>query len=294
MKRVSGILLFWLLISCLIPGYGQTSGNTLLWEISGKGLKKPSYLFGTHHLIQDQYLNGAPKVKKAFSGAAQVVVEAEIDSSALMELGMLALMLDNRLSALMDSSGYALVSEELQRSTGYDLRMFEQLKPVTLTMMLTMLYAQQITAELVPGEGMPLDQYFAVAGKRAGKVIQPLETMQEQAKLLYNQHSPQEQANQLVDFVRDKEQMIRMQKDLTEMYLNGDIEAMWQLNTEIGDRWGDSAYLLDNRNQRWMQQLPAIIQQQATFIAVGALHLPGENGLINLLRQAGYKVKPVR
>ena len=55
----------------------------------------------------------------------------------------------------------------------------------------------------------------------------------------------------------------------------------------------EAAVMLDNRNKKWMQQLPGIFKQQSTFVAVGALHLAGENGLVMLLRNAGYTVKPL-
>ena len=56
---------------------------------------------------------------------------------------------------------------------------------------------------------------------------------------------------------------------------------------------GEAEKLLDNRNKAWMTQLPSLFSEQSTFVAVGALHLSGKNGLVNLLRAQGYTVKPL-
>lgn len=56
----------------------------------------------------------------------------------------------------------------------------------------------------------------------------------------------------------------------------------------------EKATLIDDRNKKWAKQLPAIMKEAPTFIAVGALHLPGENGILNLLKQQGYTVDPVK
>lgn len=84
---------------------------------------------------------------------------------------------------------------------------------------------------------------------------------------------------------------------LNRLYKQGNIDGLYQLNKKSNTNWGisdeENAKMVDNRNMEWAKQLPELMKSNTCFIAVGALHLPGENGLINLLRKEGYKVKPV-
>lgn len=84
--------------------------NSLLWEISGNGLKQPSYMYGTYHLLNDSYLESVPAVKDRFKASQGVVVETELDSAAMVKMGSHMVMQYNKVSALLSAEDYALVS----------------------------------------------------------------------------------------------------------------------------------------------------------------------------------------
>lgn len=268
--------------------------NSLFWKISGKGLSKPSYLFGTYHLMNGGYLSEIPAVNNAFEQADGVVVETELDSSRLLQLMPVMVMSDKTLSDLVSAEDYALITAEVEKATGASMDMLAQFKPVSLTFMLTVAYAhREVQSELDRYDGPPMDTHFAMVGKKNKKPIGTFETMEEQLRIIFEHDPVEEQARQLVEFVRSKEDMIKAQSDLLRTYLDQDLNGLYELYKKYEKQFGDATYLLDDRNIKWMKKLPAMIEKGNQFIAVGALHLTGEKSLIRLLRERGYTVTPV-
>lgn len=273
----------------------QASAKSLLWEISGNGLKEPSYLYGTYHLLNDSYLNTVPEVKARFERSKGVVVEVEIDSAQMMQLAPKMVMPDNKISALLSTDDYALVGQEVKQTLGYDLKMLDQMKPMTLLLMMSMMEYQKQDV-LKQYQGTALDAYFAEQGRSTGKKISTLETLEQQFNLLYNHYPVEKQATHLVEYVKNKEEALKAAVLLTDLYFKKDLKGMWEASEAYNKLTGeeDMAYMTDDRNINWMTKLPAIMKEQSTFVAVGALHLPGQNGLIALLQRAGYTVKPLQ
>lgn len=283
-----------LFISLLFVGTGLqlNAQNSLLWEIKHPETGKTSHLFGTYHLLGSAYLNEATPVKEAYLKADRVVVETEIDSTKLLQFTMTAMMQES-LKNLVDSADYYLLKTELEPVLGLDLTQMDNFKPMMLTAAYSMLLAQQNAPDDFTFEGTPIDQYFAVEGAKEGKEIIPLEDMMQQAKLLFNSSTPQEQADELVSMLRDKGEAAASTKALVQAYQQQDLEKMQALGEEWGNDYGGMEALLDERNKNWMPKLKEVLNQGDAFVAVGALHLVGETGLVALLRKAGYVVKPV-
>ncbi|RAK02443.1 hypothetical protein LX87_00563 [Larkinella arboricola] len=267
--------------------------QSLLWKVSGNGLKQPSYLFGTYHILKDSYLKQNPKVKSAYEGAEGVVVETEIDSSAMLSMAMRGLMLNTSLNKLLSEADYKLVADEFRERTGYDLALFNQMKPIVTATMLSLAYAQKQSDTLSTFTGLPIDLYFASDGRKRQKAVNTLETMEEQMSFLFDHDPVEKQAQQLVEMVKGKADMYEMSKSVTDLYLKQDLQGMWKLNEKHSSSFGDMTYLIDERNRNWMKRIPALLAVRPTFVAVGALHLPGPNGLIELLKKEGYKVEPM-
>lgn len=265
--------------------------QSLLWEVSGNGLKQPSYLFGTYHILKDSYLDKTPKVRSAFSSAQGVVVETTVDSSAMLSMAMRAMMPGKSLKQLISEADYKLVADEFKKMTGFDLTMFNQIKPIMTATTLSLSYAEKEVDTLRQFTGQPLDLYFTVEAKKQKKVLTPLETMEQQMAFLFDHDPVEKQAADLVRMVKEKDEMRGESKHLTDLYLAGDLDGMWKLSQDYEKRYGDLSYLVNERNQAWMKKLPALMALRPTFVAVGALHLPGPSGLIALLREAGYEVK---
>ncbi len=266
--------------------------NSLFWEVSGNGLQKPSFLFGTYHLLNSGYLETIPKVKAAFENADGAVVETELDSSMMMKMMFLMVMPDKKIADLLNEKDYALVSKEVQESTGASMDMMAQFKPTFITLMLTLAYNQKINGDrLNQYGGHPLDSYFATAMRKKNKPVGTFETMEEQISLIFDHDPVEKQAEQLVEFVKMKKELTGVQSDLLNLYIREDLHGLFRLYQKYEEQFGDTAYLLDNRNVQWMGKLPDFLSKGNQFIAVGALHFTGEKGLIKLLREKGYNVK---
>lgn len=289
MKRI----IFLAGISLLVlTGTLAQEANSLLWKISSPA-GETSYLFGTYHLINSGFLEENPKVKKAYEEAETVVVETVIDSSRLMEMSMLMMMQGKTLRDLLDSSEYILVDTTLQGSLGMGLAMFNTIKPMAINTMYAAALAQQNLPEDLRFSGQPMDMYFASNGKKNGKEIVALETMMEQTEMLFNSESLEEQADALVEVMRERDEALRMTIALSEAYKNEQLKKMREIADESGDDYGTMKVLLEDRNKNWIPELQPILDKGDAFIAVGALHLTGEDGLIALLKEKAYKLEPV-
>lgn len=286
---IPGVL--WFILSFAVQA--QTEKGTL-WKITGNDLKEPSYLFGTYHLLTDTYVNELPEVQKAFNSAKGVVVETVIDSSKLHLMTMMSIMPGKKISEFITPEDFKLISNELEKTMGVSLAAMDQVKPVSVMVLLTVLHAQQQNAEILKRyKGTAMDAHFALRGKREQKTITPLESMEEQLAILYNHFPLEEQARQLVAYVKQSDTMANAQVILLNHYLAKDLGKLYQYADSMPKDFGDSDFMLKDRNEKWMQVLPNLIAKETQFIAVGALHLPGPDGVIELLRKHGYKVKSV-
>ena len=142
--------------------------------------------------------------------------------------------------------------------------------------------------------GSALDGHFVEKGKAAGKIITPLETITEQMDLLFNQKTDEEQAYDLIQFMRNKKVNIRIGNDLLKSYFDNDLNAIQSLYKESLKISGDNDYLVKPRNAKWMKVLPALLIERSQFIAVGALHLSGPDGLVEQLKKQGYTITALK
>ena len=266
-------------------------GQSLLWRVSGNGLKKPSYLFGTYHILRDSYLKQDSLTRHYFEQAEGVVVELVVDSAATQKVRQYATMADNNLIRLIDATDYKLVADEFNAITGQELSFYNQLKPIIIATALSVAYARQQSDTLTKFSGQPIDLYFVRQAQAAKKPLVGLETLEQQLTLLYDRQPVEQQAEQLVRMVKHKNVFKPPGTTLTDLYLRADLDGMWNLFQQESDSPADLYTLIDKRNIQWVNQLQPIMAQRSTFIAVGVGHLPGPNGLLTLLRKAGYVVE---
>jgi hypothetical protein len=142
--------------------------KSICWEISGNGLKQPSYLFGTFHLLNDSYLLRISKWKNKFKHSKSVMVEMVVDSSKLMGIMSKMISKDTTLDQLLSKEEYQLTADYL-KDIGYDISQFNTFKPMSLSILIT----TQIWAKLKPGDynpsQLPMDMYFERLGKKQEK-----------------------------------------------------------------------------------------------------------------------------
>lgn len=291
-----------LLSLILLICFALSANAQLLWKISGKGLEKPSYIFGTYHLSPVSIKDSIAAMPQAIKETNQVygeVVMADMMNPAAMQNMQKQMMMpaDTTLQSLFTPEQYELVGKVVKENMMADIAMLAQLKPAAITQQLGVIIAMKNTPGFNPQE--QLDIYFQQQAQQQGKKVGGLESIQSQIDVLFNGQSLQRQANLLHCASSNIEKGIQQTKQLIKSYQAQDLDAMLQL---IEERDGNSCdplpgemeSLLDNRNIAWVEKMPTIMTETPTLFVVGAGHLPGTNGVLNLLKQQGYTVEAMK
>ena len=266
----------------------------LLWEISGNQLKEKSYLFGTHHLIPISFLDSIKGIYPAFNSCENIVGEIIMDDPSIIKnLQQAAIITSGEtIKDLLTEEQYTTADSILKDALGVGLNEMRFFKPAMIeNIYLLTIYDKyfQIDADF------QIDTYFQKVGKKDGKRLFSLETVEEQIKILLDRKPLKEQAQSLYEMLTSSEKIINQLEVLNRLYLKQDLEELLEYsNNDSMQTPEDKWILLDQRNIRWAEQLPKQFEKGSNFIVVGALHLPGENGVINLLKKQGYKIKPVK
>lgn len=266
--------------------------NSTFWEVSGKGLSKPSYLFGTFHLMGKKYVDSLTNVTAKFQQSSTIVGELLIDSTMTMKMMVAAQLRGTTLDKVLTPELYQKTAAVLKELSGYDLQIFNGFNPMTIQILIIRSMQEKFYPSN-PVEDPPMDLYFQQAGKKAGKKVLGLESLEVQIEALYGQFSYERQAEMLAQSVNDQDKAYQEMITLNKYYRQGHLGELEKLMSSQTFEPKEAEKLLDDRNKAWVKQLPALFAEQQTFVAVGALHLAGKNGLVNLLREQGYTVKPV-
>ena len=291
---------FWALVVLLCITWGAQA--QLLWKVSGNGIKEPSYVIGTHHLAPITILNEIEGWKAALESVDQVYGELVFDD--MMEPENMARMqqaslmpVGKTLSSLYTAEEYAEMGKIVKELIGMDIRMLDGAKPAFVSTQVALVVAMKTIEGFNPQ--VQLDGWIQHEGKRLGKAIGGMETVAFQADMLFGTQSLERQAEQLYYTLTHLERTEDQAKRLTAAYMAQDIEAMGAIMDEKTGNAGDPLpeeedALIYNRNAQWAKELPQLMSEHATLLAVGAGHLPGERGLLQLLRNAGYTIEAVR
>ena len=255
--------------------------NSLLWEVSGNGLAKPSYLYGTIHMIcaGDYFL--AEKTKKVFEASDKLVLEVNLaDPQELTDMQKLAMGTES-LSKKLTPTQLADLDKILKTTTGMSVQQVDSFSLLTVMSLISMKTFGCVDLKFY-------EMNFIEMAKSRKIEIGAFETIKSQFKSVENAFSDEEMIASLAEYNIN---------ETTKLVSNYKSENLDELFKGITDEKYMNAkakkYMLDNRNEDWVKQLPELMKKESLFVAVGAGHLGGELGLINLLKKAGYKVKPV-
>src|SRR3954468_14426363 len=175
MKKMLYMALLCLLLTTTLLAQQAQVDNALLWKVSGKGLSQPSYLFGTYHFLTNAFIDTMPAVKAAYASSKAVAGELVIDSALQPSVMQAALLNGTTLKQVLPDTLYAKAAAWFKKEAGMDLAMLNNFNPVTV-MTFAMAIAQQKYFPNKPGE-VQLDTYFQDEGKKDGKKILGLETI---------------------------------------------------------------------------------------------------------------------
>lgn len=280
------VLLFFLLAAICQADTDRNHG--LLWEISKPGIP-PSYLFGTIHSEDPGVVNLPAAVQQAFAESGTIVLELLMDKDAMMYSATAMLMMDGRL--LPDVIGQPLYDRvaAVIATRGITEPVLSRMKPWAVAVTLS-----------VPAQktGQVLDLVLYQEAVKQAKAVKGLETMQEQLDL-FDDMPEADQITLLSDAVEYYPELDDMYRQMLEAYRARDLGALMRINDSYKEKGNQQMAddfqrrVIDERNQRMAERAQPMLQTGRAFIAVGALHLPGDKGLLNLLEQQGYRIRHV-
>jgi len=266
----------------------NTDNNTLLWQVSGKDLKNPSYIFGTFHLLCKDDIKFSEQLKSSLKFSDEVYMEMDMDDPSTMLSGLLYMNMKGgkKLKDLYTADEYKKVESYFSDSLGIPMMMLQSIKPYFLV---AMLYPKMMSCQTASG----VEEELMTIAKENKKEIKGLETMQFQASV-FDSIPYEWQAKELLKNI-DSFSFYKNEFDTMLLaYKNQQLSAMENSlgKSEFGsDKYED--ILLTRRNINWVDQLKSIMKKESVFVAVGAGHLVGEKGLLNLLRKEGYTITPL-
>lgn len=286
----------YLLSSILLATALQASAQ-VLYKVEGNGLTVPSYIFGTHHLAPLNVIDRFG-VKAPFESATQVVGEIDMTGNPMqiaqaMQPYMMA-PADSTLLKVIPADVFDKVNEGFKKFApmpGMDLTMLDPFKPIAVSSMILPALYQEAIPDYNPAE--QLDTWFQTTGLSEGKKIVPLETIEQQSAILFDNLPISVQSVELVDMLIDTQKALSIAKEMTDAYLAQDMDRLVAASEQGNEYPEFEKALLDNRNADWLTKLPSIFSDGSTFVAVGVLHLAGEKGIVQGLRNLGYTVTPV-
>ncbi|MCB0443321.1 MAG: TraB/GumN family protein [Flavobacterium sp.] len=283
MKKIGLLILF--VISH--QTFGQSLEKTLLWKITGNEIKETSFLFGTIHITCKEEL--PVKVIHALKETKQLYLELDMDDPSLQMAMMNGMMMKEgtTMSSLATKEDFRIVDDFLKKQLGLSAQMLNSIKPFMVS---AMLYPKMIDCEM-----KSVEEGLVSLSKEQNEEIYGLETIDEQLAV-FDAIPYEVQMNELIKSAKNNLEGDKAEIDLLfETYQSEDIEAMITLmrtsENEISSKF--ETIMLTERNKKWVPRIISIAKEKPTFFGVGAGHLGGENGVINLLRKAGYKVDPV-
>ena len=262
--------------------------NTLLWEISGNGLQQPSYLFGTIHMICKEDFLISEIVKQKFNSSKQVYLELDMDDPQLQVTMMQQMQLPDKetLKNKLGESDFKKLDSFLQKEMNMNLVMFDKFKP----MMVMSILAQR----LLPCAGMEsYDMNFAKMATEQKKELLGLEKVEDQLGV-FDAIPDSLEIRSIMNMVNDFESHKKEFSRMSSIYKTQDLDALYQLMAESPEMMGSQELLLDRRNRNWIPVMESVMKNSSTFFAVGAGHLAGSQGVLELLRKQGYKVKGIK
>lgn len=287
-------LLFILLLQFL---FGSITKAQILYKVESKTGANPSYVFGSHHLSPISIVDETG-VMEYFNNTDQVVGEIDLTMDPVaISLALQPYMMapsDSTLSILLKGENMDSLNVQFEKWSpmpGMKLQMLESLKPMAVSTMLVAGMSQEVMPGFDPNQ--QLDTFFFQKGVKDNKKITALETPEYQGDILFNMTPLTIQAESLVEMLKNPDEAVEAARKICEAYRNRDLDAMLEVAKADEERPEFMELILYKRNADWMKKLPSLIEETSSFIVVGALHLAGQEGIIQGLKNLGYIITPI-
>jgi uncharacterized protein YbaP (TraB family) len=288
MKKII-IGIFTLSILCFFTQntFAQVDDNdvktSLLWKIEGNEIQA-SYIYGTIHIIGEEDFIWTDKLNEIVAEMEQIVLELDMDEPTLQAEYLKHVVFPDTnitLQKIMKADQYQTLSTFFKENLKMDLKFLDKLKPFAL---MSMIYPT-----LLESDSKSYENEFLKIAKDSDKPVHGLETVKFQMSI-FDQMSYEEQINMLMDLVENPKKNKGIFEQMVIAYTSQDVELLHQFMTEnMAELKKYETDFLDNRNMDWIEKIREFAKQP-TFFAVGAGHLGGERGVLQLLRENGFTV----
>lgn len=278
------IVLFILVIFYSSLSFGQTE-SSLFWKIEGNGIEKPSYILGTAHIPEMGVFKQNESIIPLMLSCELFVSELELSEDAGMkEIELLMLPLGQYMSDYYTEAEFELIKREYGKRGLVDIEDLKMLQPFILV--------QFLKNESEPGhdQQLSIDEYLHELATNEGKEIFGLETIFEQTQYLVNS----QKTKRVYNFFKNIDKFPIHKEMLLSAYHSQNLDSLQLLAEDTVFNVFDTKILVDKRNQLWFPKIDSLIRKKSAFIAVGAGHLPGSNGILQRLKDVGYNVSPER
>lgn len=262
--------------------------SSLLWRISGPEVKGDSYLFGTMHLIEKEYFIFPKKLEKQVRKTDVLVMELAGLPNQMEATGYVMLKEGSFFDFFtQEETDSILMWAKEKFGMGEDTfrKSFSKMKPFAVTQLGVQLH--------FIGKTESYEMSFERIAKENDVRIKGLETIAEQMALFDNL-TKEQQAAMVMENIRTGDEAIELIKRMQVTYNKQQIDELYEMiASEGGVISEEQGKFLDDRNENWIPQIKTFVKEQNAFIAVGAGHLGGPNGVIRLLEKEGFTLTPV-
>ena len=270
----------------LVAAGSQAQSASLLWKVTSQGSTKPTYIFGTIHSIPQSQFFFPEAINEALKSSDKLVLEIDMDSTEeLATLPSLIVLKGKTMKDLLTAEEVKKLSRYLSDSAGIPFEQVTAFKPFVFTSLLL--------PKIVGSSTVSYEQHLLAAAKQMGKPVDGIETVAEQVGA-FDKLPMEQQAKQLVEMVSDMNKAREEYQQLLNAYTNQQLNKIAELTEKSNKDFPQfSQVLITDRNVSWIPRLEKIIGNGGAFVAVGAAHLPGSNGVVELLKKKGYSVEPI-
>jgi uncharacterized protein YbaP (TraB family) len=260
-----------------------SSQAQLLYKIEGNNLQKPSYIYGTIHIMPKKDFVISDSIKSAFKSCMELAMEVDLNMNLKTQLEIVKLIMLPEGKTIADITSKE--NSERIRNFCLDSINWKESKYNKTSRFQPFFLSSLITQELI-GKSKSYEIEFKKLAKKNKMSMSGLETIQFQMNLLSEVSNEEQIKMLLLGLTKDNSEFNK----LLDTYLKKDINQLGTLmnNAELSSE--SYSNLIVKRNQKWIPIISELIQTNPTFIAVGAAHLPGKEGVLNLLKEAGYTI----
>ncbi len=270
-----------------VTGKAQTSKSSLLWEIQGNGLEKPSFIFGSFHIMCKPDFEISTTLRNKLSETNQFYGELKMDDPNMQQqMASKMILQGNSLSALIGDAAFPTLNEQFQKITGMPLQLFNNYKPF-MALSLLVISSIPCTDKIQP------ETEFVNIAKQKNMPIYGLETIDDEISAI-DREPLDSQIQSLQKVILNYDSVKNGMLEMTAVYKLRDIDSLYSYMKKKGNVGDFEVNLLINRNKNWLPVIQKAMKEMASFFVVGAGHLGGQDGIIHLLKKQGYQVTPIK